>query len=166
MFRLSLIVALSLVSFTSVATRQMPDILMVEGQKIEIIESPLDANMIREITIGMDVWTCSANWRGYRAYWRIVDSQLFLDRVETDPCGDSVLVEPGKICSACEYPIAAYWVDGAITYPTGRRWDETDATEDGDSVRKGYRYEVGAFEVAAGLVLRKYREVRTITWEG
>ena len=126
--------ALSIVLFVcatrAFATTQILDEIVVDGRALPLLSQPLGALYPGMKSLQLEAklqstTTCSANWRRYKAYWKIEDSRLFLTRVVTDACSrppkevaiDTVV--PGQSA-----PVLASWYSGrliVLSGPPGRR---------------------------------------------
>lgn len=81
---------------TAQATDQIRDRIQIDGQQATLLAEPLSGPLDDPAT-----WTrfvaharsamgsCTANWRGYRADWRLDAQQLVLDRVVLGACADA-----------------------------------------------------------------------------
>ncbi|RBJ96764.1 hypothetical protein BRN98_07435, partial [Xanthomonas oryzae pv. oryzae] len=69
------------------ATNQLPDLIQIDGQQATLLAEPLSGPLDDPATwkrfvahAGSALGSCSANWRGYRADWRLDGQRLLLDR--------------------------------------------------------------------------------------
>ncbi|AZR24297.1 hypothetical protein [Xanthomonas vasicola] len=117
-------VLLSVLAWTGPAhaTDQIPDLIQVDGRQATLLAEPLSAPLDDPATwkrfvahAGSALGGCSANWRGYRADWRLDGQQLWLDRVVLGACNDAPptlpldVLFPGQLS-----PVPAAWVDGEL----------------------------------------------------
>ncbi|WP_202266703.1 hypothetical protein [Alteromonas sp. KC14] len=72
----------------SFATEQIPELFVINGQEYEINSYPLEALYgYEEIILMLDNnMRCSANWRGYRGVWELVDKELTLNSLVNGAC--------------------------------------------------------------------------------
>lgn len=89
------------------ATDQLPDLIQIDGQQAALLAEPLSGPLDDPATwkrfvahAGSAPGSCSANWRGYRAYWRL-DGQLVLDRLV-----------PGRLRLGAAHAAAGWTVSG------------------------------------------------------
>ena len=148
------------ICFSAYGTPQIPDELTVDGKVVSIHQSPLPPDVISEINQD-HVAQCSANWRGYRAFWTLVDDKLLLDKIEIKPCRNPETIAADSVCTDCSYPIESYWYNGVLTYETGEWWGNKVRLNNGGYAIEDYRFEVMVIEISGGLVTRKYKQVQT-----
>ncbi|WP_372392790.1 hypothetical protein ACCQ05_02145 [Xanthomonas sp. NCPPB 3582] len=104
------------------ATEQIPDRIQIDGRQAELLAEPLSGPLDDPATwkrfvarAGTALGSCTANWRGYQAFWRLDAQQLVLDRVVLGACRDAPpelpleVVFPGQ-----RAPVPAVCVDGEI----------------------------------------------------
>ncbi|SBV52944.1 hypothetical protein XBLMG947_3746 [Xanthomonas bromi] len=104
------------------ATDQIPDRLQIDGQQATLLAEPLSGPLDDPATwkrfvarAGSALGSCSANWRGYRADWRLEAQQLVLDRVVLGACGDAPPSLPLDVLFPGQpAPVPAVWVDGEL----------------------------------------------------
>lgn len=119
-----------LVAYASaaVATAQVPDFIVLDGQKERLHTNPLAAYLADHPGVLPKSDSMStANWRGYVATWQVVDDRLLLDKVEvrfSNP--DTSEDAPGTInrnVISSLFPeggeIMATWYSGALVIPRG-----------------------------------------------
>lgn len=124
-FRIALL-AFGLIPAAVMATAQIPDAIRLDDEVSGLHSEPLNAMIFR---LGTDwlkredaLGSCSANWRGYRAFWTIQDNKLLLERVVVDACAEKPrevsisTLFPGKSA-----PVAADWYTGVLTIPRGKQ---------------------------------------------
>lgn len=124
-YRALLIIAAVLCCPLVHATTQIPDEIVIDERPSPLLTLPL--NSIRpgiQGAVFLDQFfssTCSANWRGHKAFWKIEDSRLFLIRVVTDACSGSTkefpieTLFPGKSA-----PLLASWYSGSLLVAIGK----------------------------------------------
>ncbi|NYZ61906.1 hypothetical protein [Luteimonas deserti] len=118
-----------LLALPAAATEQIPDTLLLDGQPRPLHSEPLSAYLDQP-----DAWerfralfattlgTCSANWRGYRATWRLEDDRLQLLRMVAGACdrkAPEIALEallPGRTA-----PVDADWYSGTLVVALGER---------------------------------------------
>lgn len=110
------------------ATAQMPDSIMIEGQRHSLTTLPLEGYLEgRKDFPPKEAAVSSANWRGYLAEWKIADGVLYLSDVtittyETmsyDGHRSSVL----SLLFPKQTRIPASWYSGALIVPDGELAD-------------------------------------------
>ena len=107
-------------------TAQIPDALTVDGETVALYAQPLfpllearpDLKKKVDRYIGP---RCSASWSGLRASWEIRDEQLFLVRLEANPCSDPENVPLRKLGAARGADrLFADWYSGQLRVPQGK----------------------------------------------
>lgn len=75
------------------ATEQIPDHIRIDGQDAVLLAEPLAPVLDDQATWQRFVaharpalGSCSANWRGYQADWRVEQTQVLLDRIVIGAC--------------------------------------------------------------------------------
>jgi len=117
---------LVLLPSAAVATTQIPDEVVLDGSPSPLFSEPLRARLSvapREggLAIGFDPGQCSASWRGYRAFWRVQDGKLLLERVVTHPCSKTPKeVDLKPLSPSGTKPVEATWYTGVLVVPLGR----------------------------------------------
>ncbi|MBO9851545.1 hypothetical protein [Xanthomonas phaseoli] len=104
------------------ATDQLPDLIQIDGQQATLLAEPLSGPLDDPATwkrfvahAGSALGSCSANWRGYRAYWRLDGHQLWLDRVVLGACAEAPPTLPLDVLFPGQpAPVPAAWVDGEL----------------------------------------------------
>jgi hypothetical protein len=120
------------------ATEQIPDRIRIDGQDAALLAEPLSPVLDDQATwqrfvphARQALGSCSANWRGYRADWRVENARLLLDRVVIGACATAPpalpldVLFPGRTA-----PVAADWIDGelVIALPTAASAADTAPT--------------------------------------
>ncbi len=108
------------------ATDQIPDEIVFDGKTSPLLGTPLSSLPLRfthESLRWLSSWgSCSASWRGHKAFWRIHESRLFRDRVVLDPCSQKPpSADLSLIQKSYGTPISATWFTGVLILATGRR---------------------------------------------
>lgn len=75
-----------LISYDTIATAQAPDVLIWKEDTLVLYSNPLEShpkiNSFRAILFGVSKGGITTGcWRGYIAYWEIIDSQLYLTNI-------------------------------------------------------------------------------------
>lgn len=117
MKRILLTGLLILVPVLANATAQIPDLIIVDGQR-QLLQYPpmVDWALVRQQAPAVTPkgGGCTASWRGYQAIWRIQDKRLYLSSINEAPCGssekDEIVMKP---------PIPANWVNQLLIVPQG-----------------------------------------------
>lgn len=109
------------------ATAQIPDVLVLDGETIDLNTLPL-APLIAEGRVVMpnDVVASSANWRGYRGHWVIEDDSLWLTAVKLERweqlSRDVMRIIDEDILPSLfpgQTRVEADWYTGALVIPRG-----------------------------------------------
>ncbi|MCC4602123.1 hypothetical protein XmelCFBP4644_19660 [Xanthomonas melonis] len=104
------------------ATEQIPDHIQIDGRQADLLAEPLSGPLDDPAiwkrfvaTAGTALGSCTANWRGYRADWRLEARQLVLDRVVLGACNDVPPELPLEVLFPGQRaPVPAVWVDGEL----------------------------------------------------
>nr|WP_283160999.1 hypothetical protein [Xanthomonas nasturtii] len=104
------------------ATDQIPDRIQIDGQQATLLAEPLSGPLDDPATwkrfaahARSAMGSCSANWRGYRADWRLDAQQLVLDRVVLGACADTLPTLPLDVLFPGQpAPVPAVWMDGEV----------------------------------------------------
>nr|WP_283161885.1 hypothetical protein [Xanthomonas nasturtii] len=104
------------------ATDQIPDRIQIDGQQATLLAEPLSGPLDDPATwkrfaahARSAMGSCSANWRGYRADWRLDAQQLVLDRVVLGACADTPPTLPLDVLFPGQpAPVPAVWMDGEV----------------------------------------------------
>ncbi|WP_115529356.1 MULTISPECIES: hypothetical protein [Xanthomonas] len=107
---------------TAQATEQIPDHIQLDGQQALLLAEPLSGQLDDPTTwkrfvaqAGSSLGGCSANWRGYQAFWRVDAEQLVLDRVVLGACAEAPPELPLSVLFPGQRaPVPAVWVDGEL----------------------------------------------------
>ncbi len=122
------------------ATAQITNEILIDGKSRMLFSGPFipylsDPSEQAKLKSYLSGALCSASWRGYRAHWKIQDTQLLLVTLVADPCDQS----PKDIPLTAFFPnhsgpVPATWFSGKLVVPMGKLVK---------SVRSGYqsRYE-------------------------
>ena len=106
------------------ATAQYPDILIYKGETKFIFSNPLESYFGELHPRPNDIFksTCSANWRGYVATWKIEGKYLYLVKLIEGSCGtDAPEIPIEAVFSQQNAPIEASWFSGTLRIPLGKR---------------------------------------------
>ncbi|AEQ98311.1 hypothetical protein [Xanthomonas oryzae] len=104
------------------ATDQRPDLIQIDGQQATLLAEPLAGPLDDPATwkrfvahAGSALGSCSANWRGYRADWRLDGQRLLLDRGGLGTCNDAPPTLPMDVLFPGQAsPVPAVWVGGEL----------------------------------------------------
>lgn len=116
------------ISIPVLATGQIPDRLIYQGDALLLFANPLQQlegfdtsmeNLFREKA--QDASFSTACWRGYVAQWMLIDNQLFLDNIYSCD-NDDIAADLNKLFgSRCiNGRVKADWVNGEIISPQGK----------------------------------------------
>jgi len=154
-----LIVAL-LFSNVAFATQQIPDELVIDGAKFEIDIYPLEQHPeYKKITKKLAPGSmCSANWRGHKGRWQIVNEYLVLDWLVTDACSKNPdYVDIADLFEIGSRPVKATWFTGEIVIRISERKSFLNNTDGLPSIE----YQAIVYKIVAGKVIS--RIITTIT---
>lgn len=110
------------------ATAQIADQLVIDGKSERLISEPLwqalrdhpqlQQNLLKYISKDK----CSSSWRGYMATWEVRENELFLVKVEANPCSSNpTLVPLAELFPGATGPVKATWFTGTLTVTQGRQ---------------------------------------------
>ena len=139
----------------AVASAQIPDEVVLDGSATPLFAEPLRARLSIApnegyLTIDFDPGQCSASWRGYRAFWKIEDGRLLLERVVTHPCSKTPKeVDLKRLSPSGTRPVEATWYSGVLVVPLGTA--KLDQRSSSGSVYERY----AVFVVQRGKVLSR-----------
>lgn len=114
--------ALLFLSSTTSATEQITDSFIIADKTFEIEPWPLGNPPLESLYTGdqihqmlqLDGW-CSANWRGYKATWELIDNQLYLTKLVKEACSENPpIVDPNLFFGEEKYPVKAAWFSQTI----------------------------------------------------
>jgi hypothetical protein len=120
-------VAMVWIPVAALATAQIPDGIVMDGERTLLHSEPLNALLWRSpaeggIELKRPEQPCSGSWRGYRAEWRLQDRQLFLENVFTDACAKAPPEVPlSSLFPGRSGPIRADWFTGVLVIPQGKQ---------------------------------------------
>lgn len=123
LLRIFLLLIIIFSSHNLLATHQIADTLIYEGNRVPIFTLPLDSyfdanhpkpkSMLKAI--------CSACWRGYIATWEIKGDNLYLIKVIEGSCLENASDIPlSQIFPDKKSPIKAIWFSGQLKIPHGK----------------------------------------------
>ena len=101
------------------ATAQIPDLIVVDGQRQPLFFPPaVDWAQVHQQApaVAPKGGGCTASWRGYQAIWTVEDQRLYLSRINENPCSSG---EKDEI--ALQPPVFAGWVSRQLLLPQGER---------------------------------------------
>jgi hypothetical protein len=106
------------------ATAQMGDILVYQGKNQSIFSNPLESYFDDQHPRPKAVFkfSCTANWRGYVATWKIEEDYLYLVKLVEGSCSEDAPEIPiASIFPEQQLPIKATWFSGILRIPFGKR---------------------------------------------
>lgn len=153
----ALLLALAL---PAVATEQIPDVIALDGQQRPLHSEPLGTLLQTpahwqhfQKAAGRHLGGCSANWRGYRAWWALRDARLWLERMVYGACDHHARdADLTRYFPRQTAPIFADWYSGTLVVPLG---------EEGKNQHMGYSAQYPRYrlvEILAGQVISQ-REI-------
>ncbi|WDM67983.1 hypothetical protein [Xanthomonas cucurbitae] len=116
------VLGLLAVTGSAQATEQIPDRIRIDGRQAHLLAEPLSGPLDDPATwkrfvakAGTTLGSCTANWRGYQAFWRLDARQLALDRVVLGACRTTPPELPLEVLFPGQHaPMPAVWVDGEL----------------------------------------------------
>lgn len=109
----------------SMATAQIPDEIFVDNEWRPLHAEPLN-RLLRQapekggIALNPKPGRCTASYRGYQAFWRVVENRLYLEKVVLDPCDKTPeAVNMEKLFPGKPQPVQADWYTGVLIIPQG-----------------------------------------------
>ncbi|HEX4852896.1 hypothetical protein [Arenimonas sp.] len=116
---------LGLAAGRAAATAQIPDQISFDGQTAALYAQPIQPLLSARPDLKKKVdryikGGCSASWSGLRASWEIRDDQLYLVKLEANPCADPKDVPLRKLGAARGADrLLADWYSGQLRVPQG-----------------------------------------------
>ena len=116
-----------IIASTSVyGTEQIPDILILNGEKMDLFSTPLEPYLKNK-----EVWAtfrkflndeiaCTADWNGYLGKWKIFNNKLFLVGLYVGACDERPKVIPLNKIFEKKEDIFAFWYSGYLIVPRGQ----------------------------------------------
>jgi len=106
------------------ATAQFPDYLIRDGETLPIFSNPLESYFDADHPKPRHLFrhSCTANWRGYVATWKVENGDLYLVRLVKGDCSrnpEEIALDnifPGQTA-----PVKAVWFNGSIRIPQGKQ---------------------------------------------
>lgn len=121
---LSLVIAwLLALPLGALATAQIPDEIVLDGQRHPLHSQPFDKILWSGPSLPPEIrlLDCTANWRGYRAFWTISDGKLLLDKVVANACAqDPAEMDLSRFFPDGRRPVAAQWFSGVLKIARGK----------------------------------------------
>lgn len=112
---------------SSWATAQVPDQIIVDGERLMLFSEPLHellGHFMEQGKLGPNhqPGRCTASWRDYVATWELRGDQLFLVSIHLNPCGPALTdVSLARLFPGAAIPVAASWYTGNLVVPQGSR---------------------------------------------
>lgn len=103
------------------ATAQIPDYLIYEGETYVLFSNPLEKYFNEDNVRPKDVFSegcTTACWRGYVALWEIKRKYLYLTKI--NHCCEGGEIPISKIFPGKDAPIKATWFSGELRIPQGK----------------------------------------------
>lgn len=125
------LLALSLFLLSAIpalATEQIPDKIIMEGEKHTLLSpspfeyaiSDVQIQSVRKRVQGLTPG-CTANWRGYVATWEVSKERLLLRDVDISDCGTVPKLVPLSLFFANhDGPVDATWYSGTLLVGKGK----------------------------------------------
>lgn len=156
------IVLMSIYSGFVAATPQIMDRMNVEGENLQILNSPLAPIFSDKGKVWLEeVWfvvvpqfECSASWRGFYVQWSIKNSKLYMDAIFGDPCNDEPkLISSHVLFPDKNYPIFAEWYSGEVPVQVSDLLFVEDVTIDGEDLDVWYKCTTKYFSFDRGKLM-------------
>lgn len=119
------IIAVLTIPSIATATTQIPDEIILDGElsplyaeplRVQILKNPENGGYRPEIPRSL----CSASYRGYKAFWRIQNEHLFLDKLVYGPCAKAPQeINLNAYFPGEKQPVTARWYTGVLIVPRG-----------------------------------------------
>lgn len=98
------------------ATRQIADLINVDGIHYPINELPLSQYQSDPIPSDPKILMCTASHRGYQATWQLKDGYLWLESIKLDPCkSHAEYLDLKSVFKVDTDPVKAKWYTGQIS---------------------------------------------------
>jgi len=103
-------------------TAQFPDILYYKGQKYSIFSNPLESYFSSKNPRPDNLfqYSCTANWRGYIATWKIENGKFLLVKVVKGDCSANPAEIDISSLFGKKLPVEAIWFSGVLRIPQGK----------------------------------------------
>lgn len=119
------------------ATGRIPAPIQTDGRQARLLAAPLSvlpddpATWTRFVAqAGATMGSCTANWRGHQASWRL-DAQQQLDRVVLGACNDTPPELPLEVLFPGQHtPVPVVWGDGELIVAVPPAADAATASSD------------------------------------
>lgn len=104
------------------ATAQFPDILIYNGTEYSLMSNPLESYFTKNNPRPDKLFpfTCTANWRGYVATWKIDAGKLYLVKVAAGDCSSNPRELDVTSIFGKKLPVEAAWFSGILRIPQGK----------------------------------------------
>ncbi|MCO7188599.1 MULTISPECIES: hypothetical protein [unclassified Pseudoalteromonas] len=163
-----LLPALLLYSGVCLATHQVREVFVVEGQAHGIDLFPLESlynyDDIQSRLVGRG-W-CTANWRGYKGTWELREGKLWLTSLVQDSCSQTPpLIDPVPFFGQSAYPVKASWFSEKIEVRLGDMVPTYCKTKDDEPLQTGYTYDAMVYAFTGGELVERSRQTINQDWE-
>lgn len=120
----SLICAI-IASFSSHATEQLPDRLIINGDTLLLHALPLEQwkeqnNWERPLFPDSLFIFSTGCWRGYIAYWEVIDNRLYLTNIYNGDLSAQVSLDTLFVDKVCDGRVYADWFSDTVTAYRGK----------------------------------------------
>jgi len=117
---------LSLFCGWSFATAQIPDEILVDGERQLLFSEPFsgflaESGQAAKLAAFQGKGSCTASLRGYAALWAIKNEALVLSKLVANPCNDRPTEVPiSAFFPGTAGPVQAKWFSGTLVVPQGK----------------------------------------------
>ncbi|XHS79822.1 hypothetical protein ACFJGW_07530 [Burkholderiaceae bacterium UC74_6] len=121
-----LIVALLAMPIAARATAQIPDEILIDGERSPLFSEPFSmflqvTDSTKKLEPFLNEYPCSASWRGHAAFWEVRADQLVLVKLVANPCDERPKEIPlATFFPGNEGPVTATWYTGELVLPRGK----------------------------------------------
>jgi hypothetical protein len=104
------------------STAQFPDIIIYNGKEYALMSNPLESYFGTNHPRPKNLFkfSCTANWRGYIAKWKIDNGKLYLMKVMSGDCSANPAEIDVSSIFLQKLPVEATWFNGILRIPRGK----------------------------------------------
>ncbi|GEA10338.1 hypothetical protein KUL49_07130 [Alteromonas sp. KUL49] len=155
------------------STEQINDVFIVDGVEYEIEVMPFGASPLEKLygfdeilaMLQLEGW-CSANWRGYKGTWEVIDNQLYLTELVKGACSrNPPSVDPELFFGEKEYPVKATWLSDSISIRLTEREPIRCDEQDSSQGVIGFEHQAMVYEFSSGELIHKFEHKVEDIWE-
>ena len=166
--------SLLLIAFSASATQQINDTYIFEGKEYEIEVMPYGKSPLESLYSFDEILEklkldggCSANWRGYKGTWEVINNQLYLTRLIKGACSKGApLVDVKSFFGQDSYPVKATWLNEVIKIRLSKRTPIYCGEQSDLEQTIGMSYDAMVYEFSFGDLVYKSKQSIEDVWEG